>query len=415
MNDARLAPAKVHIRGLDSLTTAEIRGFALEHFPAEKPVRIEWIDDTSANIIYETNDVAMLALASLIHDVEPAQVVGASSELRKAKQLSTHPDTQLLVRPALLTDIKAPNARETSRFYLMNPDKDPGERRRHQNGSRAYRRGDDNRERRPREAEPAPFTESMYDDDTGVVASVPTLSARMERQRSDSDMEVDEPRRRGRGRGEDLFAGKLAKSSRLRDRSASPRAAQDGDGRLGFSESTGELVARRSRRRSNPAPNGVSVRGNAGKELLPGKKEPVTALHGTGNGVELFPAKFPSATNSAVKELFPRRASSGESNHRRTGALDAADNTRDLFADRLPPSTLRSRSRNMTDHIENPSNQRTAPVTVNPGFSIRGAAGVTAQTKELFPSKSGINAGKELFGASTKTTGTRRRAEDMFT
>ncbi|KAF4976956.1 hypothetical protein F66182_17438, partial [Fusarium sp. NRRL 66182] len=41
---------KVHIRGVDEMTTDHIKQFALSYFPDEEASRIEWIDDTSANI-----------------------------------------------------------------------------------------------------------------------------------------------------------------------------------------------------------------------------------------------------------------------------------------------------------------------------------------------------------------------------
>ena len=42
---------KVHIRGLDDLTTEDIKSFSTEHFPSYKP-KVEWVDgeqsDTTA-------------------------------------------------------------------------------------------------------------------------------------------------------------------------------------------------------------------------------------------------------------------------------------------------------------------------------------------------------------------------------
>ncbi|KAG9650642.1 hypothetical protein KCU64_g8994, partial [Aureobasidium melanogenum] len=40
-----LAPTKVHIRGLDNLTTDNIRQFAAEYYSLDNFQRVEWIDD----------------------------------------------------------------------------------------------------------------------------------------------------------------------------------------------------------------------------------------------------------------------------------------------------------------------------------------------------------------------------------
>jgi hypothetical protein len=55
-------PEKVHLRGLDNLTTKDIRAFASEYFAAYKPANIEWIDDTSANLVYDSSEIAQEAL-----------------------------------------------------------------------------------------------------------------------------------------------------------------------------------------------------------------------------------------------------------------------------------------------------------------------------------------------------------------
>lgn len=449
----QLAPGKVHIRGLDHLTTNDIRSFALENFATERPLRVEWIDDTSANIIYSTEEAATFALASFVQNPMAQHQLADPLELRMAKTPSAHRDVQLYVRQALITDIKAPNAHETSRFYLMNPDKDPSERRK-QKGRWSQHENGPTRQRRQREPEPPAFNESMYDDDAGALAARITTASPKRRQLSSSSTEGNaRPAFRGRRLG-DLFAGKLD-SGRLRDRSASPRVSQDGDGRLGFAEV--DTIGRKTRRRSSPLPRLPAVRSNAGRGLLPGHGIQTTALRRPANGTELFPAKMPTNDHTA-RELFPRRRSSGESNHRRSNALDAADGGKDLFANRITPSILRPDSRNTIDRPSNGIDEHmagvkprrehsirgTASTIYNPGFSIRGAAGGISQTKVLFPGKSSnvgkevfgaptsktantgkelfgaptskiANTGKELFGAPTKTIGVRKRAEDMFT
>ena len=55
-------PDRVHIRGLDDFHTSDIITFASDHFPAHDPAHIQWIDDTSANIVYSSAAVAQEAL-----------------------------------------------------------------------------------------------------------------------------------------------------------------------------------------------------------------------------------------------------------------------------------------------------------------------------------------------------------------
>lgn len=139
------------------------------------------------------------------------------------------------------------------------------------------------------------------------------------------------------------------------------------------------------------------------------------------------------------------------SNHRRSDAFDAADETADLFATGMSvPFTdgamdTRSSSRNLADRITHANSSnfgRLKGSDTEPnadalgnleggGFSIRGAAkqqdlgfsirGIAADSatggsvKELFPGKSAGNAGKELFTEKLRGRGGRRnRAEDMF-
>jgi hypothetical protein len=85
---------------LDNLTTKDIRAFASEYFAAYKPVHIEWIDDTSANLVYEAPEVAHEALLAFvaIELADPSQT--ASLQMIPAKTFPLHPQTNLEVRLA---------------------------------------------------------------------------------------------------------------------------------------------------------------------------------------------------------------------------------------------------------------------------------------------------------------------------
>ncbi|KAH0268647.1 hypothetical protein KCU83_g636, partial [Aureobasidium melanogenum] len=380
-----LAPTKVHIRGLDNLTTDNIRQFAGEYYSLDNFQRVEWIDDTSANLIYESEQAAQEALIAL-SDLQDGNV--APLQLRRAKALPSNPDTELYVRQATLADKKAPRAHERSRFYLMNPDHDPRERK----GDYDNRRRGPRRDNRQRNDAPKPFDVNMYDD---AEEESPALSYDDEDDRRHTRRRDDRPRR---PRGGDLFAGK--ETGRLRDRSASP--VRDGDGRYGFSQ---EQPERRTARRRSTSP-------------APRKRDLIPAARASNGPIELLPAKGTSKTfgldapltstspPKRNRELFPNK--SARSNHRRSDALDADETAsiRRSLADRITGGPETSGF----------SIRGSAQADV-PGFSIRGASReVNPKVKELFPSKFSNGAEpNDLFADKMRDRNTqRRRAEDMM-
>ncbi|KAM5453075.1 hypothetical protein MaudCBS49596_002851 [Microsporum audouinii] len=427
---------KVHIRGVDELTTDDIKRFASEYFTLEEPQRIEWIDDTSANIIYSSAEMAAKALSLFTQEnVEDAVPTSPSLRLRTAKALSSHPDSVLQVRLAVKSDRKKHRAYEASRFYLMHPEHDPRERVRSEFSGRRYRgpRGDgdgeyrrkrfDDREHRRRrgQAKEDRFDVSMYDDDgdrgrrgsSGDISSVESHS-----------------RSRVRRNKRDLFDDHVEMSEgRLRNRSASP-SGTNGDGpdlRLAGGPSTSRrfrdrptLSNRDSRDRSHS---------NARKELYPSGNN---SSDDTSRGRELFPNKTGS---SYLKQELLMNTVPPQVNtiHRRSDAFDAADETTDLFARRMSvpfvdgasdgPQRPNSRSVELFPDSKGPSpslNIR-GMSSENNGMSIRGNAsgGISikgaASVRELFPSKYTGNEGKELFSDTLEGRGgRRRRAEDMF-
>lgn len=419
------ASTKVHIKGLDNLTTNNVRAFASEHYAVADPSRIEWIDDSSANILYESPEHASQALLSFTDTTQQDAGTIPPAQIRRAKILSTHPQSELVVRQAFMSDTKKPHARDASRFYLLNPDKDPRDRssqydsRRGQRGVNNRRGNDEGRYRRQKEEEEqTPFDVNMYDDDAGSLAARQTVKRVQHGPRSEHLSEEPE-RLRNSGSstthtGGDLFSDRLGGGDgRLRDRSASPSRIQDGDGRLGFDNGVTRGRNMRQRSRTPPHNSGLSSRSNAGKELL--APPAITKIK------ELFPGRLsPAVDATSAKELFPRKQSTG--NHRRSAAFDAADVTGDLFAHRLVNTSSTSRSRGLADRISSRPgrngveameddeivegfNIRGTAGQGTAGFSIRGGAGpvsVDPRTKELFPSKvTGGNTGKELFGAKT--------------
>lgn len=462
-------PTKVHVRGVDRLNTIQIEQWVGEHAGADLFRKVQWIDDTSANLIFDTEVAAADALNALsaVEGIEPLQ-------LRKAKELSTHPDQNLEVRLAMVTDVKTRGAKDRSAFYLFNPEWDPDNPNNVRHESRKRRWADDGgRERnkyRRREWEDerlqrrgskdqGNFTEDMYDEGTG------TGSAPPDNRRPSSGSEYS---RRKVTFDDDLFAPK--QNGRLRDRSASP--TKDGDGRYGFSE---DQPRRRTARPRSATPPGIrknrenrNAREVTRKELFP-DKAPASALS---NGYGHFSDRpsTPTPTNGP-RELFPEKQSTP--NHRRQDgrdlpldevvhfmgrySLDGADGGsgehrtyRSHYSGARPSSSRsnqvdrgdRGKGRDLFARVNGGQDSRDSgrlnrDGDDNTGITIKGSAkaggavgggdqefsflGASRETqrtenplvKELFPLKSGPK--KDLFDGRVKGRASgRRRAEDLF-
>lgn len=452
MDLAQQTPHKIHIRGVDDLTTEDLKAFSAEHFPSESPLRIEWIDDTSANIVYDTPATASKALKSF--SVVPVDsFLDSTLQLRAAKTFSSHPESSLQVRTALFTDQKRPRACDASRFYMMHPEYDPREQGRQDRSNRSghgnYQRrryGHEEHRRRNEGDNREGYNPTMYDDDSSALArrenGMSTRRAsRSPRSSSAENRNTAETRRnRARFQGDSYRPGRSSsKDQGTRNRSASPgRDIDNHPGRLG---------QRNPRRRTPPPPYQArdpypTPSENLGKELFPSKSIPTT--NHRSKEKELFPDKRSAA--NLKKELFPNKLTS--SNHRRSDAFDAADETADLFASGLSVSSMNKATKphhNLTDKIVNNHalsygrlrssdlepepmalevlnegglNIRGASQVQDLGFSIRGAADSTSNklhVKELFPEKVVGNAGKELFAEKLQGRGGKRnKAEDMF-
>jgi Nuclear cap-binding protein subunit 3 len=105
------------VRGVDNLSTDDVRAYINAHFPSE--FQIEWIDDTSLNVVYESADIATSALHSLSSEhVEESR----PSTVRSAKPLAGEKPIQgLTLRIAVFGDRKEKGARDRSRWYLFHP------------------------------------------------------------------------------------------------------------------------------------------------------------------------------------------------------------------------------------------------------------------------------------------------------
>ncbi|TKA45997.1 hypothetical protein B0A55_13416 [Friedmanniomyces simplex] len=444
--DVHALVAKVHVRGVNSFGPRDAENYAREHYSDEAFKRVEWVDDASVNLAYGTDLAAAEALQAF-----SAEEVADPLELRPGKRLTTHPNVELIVRRATVSDVKVRGAHKYSRFYLDHPKYDPevkmAKRRLDDRGYRTRDYGlkrrrrdikDDRTSRRGSQGEP--WDENLYDDDPVSVA------ARKERTNSYSSAENGRKRARVT---EELFPARA--NVRLRDRSASP--GRDGDGRFGFRE---EQPRRSTARPRSPTPperrrdvNNRNARDNLRKELFPDKKPAASSAltNGHTNGaVELFPNH--SSPPKTPRELFP--------NHKRHDArdidreyrsvaeavgrysLDGVDerDTYDRTDDRSqrdskPRGDLMSGISGGTDGKSSYGRLHDRPRSsgTDAGFSFKGAdrgesftfkgasrekASESTLVKELFPMKAG-GGGKDLFEGKIKGRGNqRRRAEDLF-
>ena len=191
-------PDRVYICGVDDFHTSDIITFAHEHFPQHDAAHIQWIDDTSANIVYASPTIAQQALISFSQtSITTEDVSNSPFELRPAKSLSTRPASTLQIRAAKIGDRKRKGAKDASRYYLLHPDQDPRERMRKEfeangrirrggeHGDYQRRRYDDREHRRRRDNDAAnggdsngDFSASMYDDAPAVAEDAEPSTSR---------------------------------------------------------------------------------------------------------------------------------------------------------------------------------------------------------------------------------------------
>lgn len=310
--DRAVVPYKVHIRGLDSFTPEDVKSYIAQHYSTSQFDRIEWIDDSSANLIFRSEMVAQEAVVAFaaLAIADPTQL--PPLETVPAKQYAAKPDSVLQVRFAVVGDRKAAGAAQRSRFYLLNPEFDPEERRRrgdHGRGKyrerdagygRDYRGGRGGRRRDYRDDEDTePFDVSLYDDDAAALAQRAPVRRRRSHSRqrpnsassgsAGSNRDQSHPRL---NRDKELFPNRRSGNGyRVRARSASPARDRDGDAHMDEDRHARTTTALRNREKGRSIKERLSrdtnTRDNSNRELLPGKE------------------------SSRVKELFPTKVSAG--------------------------------------------------------------------------------------------------------
>uniref|UniRef100_A0A8H7KER7 Uncharacterized protein n=1 Tax=Bionectria ochroleuca TaxID=29856 RepID=A0A8H7KER7_BIOOC len=350
-----VVPNKINVRGVDTLHTDDIKTYVRSHFGSVD--RVEWIDDTSANLVFSSESVARDALVALSNvEIADATALGVGESL-PGKAVHGKPDISLQIRFAVESDRKEAGAAQRSRYYLLHPEHDPEERRRRNQENRSrYRERDSRgsgryRRRGSDDDEIETYEASMYDD-----------APRASRRRSESRERSRErrPSYSQQNKGKELFSS--GRPSRGRGRSASPGRDRDGDMSMDESASSaGNRIKARSLKDRI-----TSDRGNRSKELFPTKA--------TGRGGQLDQLESSTGSAHLTEEDHPK-------------IVDIPHGSNSNF------------------NIRGSANPRSN----NGGFSIKGTA---ASAKELFPTKlGGSNTGKELIGAKKQN---RKRAEDLF-
>ncbi|EEY23217.1 conserved hypothetical protein [Verticillium alfalfae VaMs.102] len=223
-----IVPNKVYIRGLDTLSTEDVKTFVEDHFGRVN--KIEWINDESANLVFQSEDAARDALRALSAQPEAAAQTSAG-ETVPAKDIPSKPEVNLQIRIALQSDKKAPGAATRSRYYLFHPDQDPEERRRRE-GRRRYRERENNgyrgrdsyaRDRRGSD-EIEVFDASLYDDDEATLASRAAKSRTQQRRSRSRGSASGLGGSRRTNAEKELFPNRssLGNKGSTRNRSASP-------------------------------------------------------------------------------------------------------------------------------------------------------------------------------------------------
>lgn len=307
---------KIHLRGVDTLHTDDIKEYVKSHFGVVD--KIEWIDDTSANLVFVSESRAKEAIVALsVVEIEDPTALPVG-EAVSAKSIEGKPEINLSLRFALSSDKKERGAALRSRYYLLHPEYDPEEKHRRQSDRPRYRnRNNDHYSRKRDEDGEQAFDASMYDD-------APRQSGRRSMSRDGRHASYSRE-----NRGKELFDDR----GRDRNRSASPRRDDERDTVMGD-----DLFSNRDSARQ------VKVRlaaENSQKELFPSKttsrggqldtlERAIGSAHLKEEDMPKIAAAIGDETGLSIKGTAKQSSSSD-----RGFAIKGAANARDLFPGKL--------------------------------------------------------------------------------
>lgn len=382
-------PNKIHIRGLEVLDETQLKQYVSAHVGGKGADRVEWVDDSSANLVFNSESAAQDAL-KLLAAVEILDVTQLPPlEVLPAKPVPERPEVALQVRFALESDRKVKGAAQRSRFYLFHPEWDPeteeGKRRREGRDRRyrdredrgGYRRSGRGRYDDRNEEEPEPFDVNLYDDDTGALARRVTPRGGRPRDSRSPSAPTDSDRRRPPNAGRELFPNKTGKE--LFPNKAGKELFPNKTPRDALRSGRG--ASSRDRSRSPARDERDAMMDDLAKDReVQRNRETARSLK-----------ERISRPTKGGRELFPNKASSGSK----------------AQMDQVPADVL-------ADRVTDPTNGISIKgMAAQQGISIKGSA----NKKELFPQKLGgsVNSGKELFAGKLEGRGRRRqKAEDLY-
>ncbi|KTW31065.1 uncharacterized protein T551_01617 [Pneumocystis jirovecii RU7] len=107
----------LYLKGVEDMSTEDVEKYCITYYLAVSPL-IEWIDDSSCNLVYPDASTALSALSCISQSKIDTLYVNS---LVPAKMNPKHNNIQLFIRHSKTSDKKAPGARERSRWYLFHP------------------------------------------------------------------------------------------------------------------------------------------------------------------------------------------------------------------------------------------------------------------------------------------------------
>lgn len=373
---------RLHLRGVDELSTQNIEVYASDYYADETP-RVQWIDDTSANLVYSNATHSAAAIVSLCANTTTVEEIQLRPfELRTAKPMATHPSCMLTVRIAKAQDKKVKGARHASRYYLLHPEADPEERQRREKSSGRPRRTDDGEYTRNKFDEREHTRRRKFEDENG---STNDFAASMYDEAPTTGANGD--------RGRDLFS-RITKGRR---RSASP--ATNGDA-IPMSDSDDERPRPRRYRNRDPPPSRKGD--NAGRELF---SDSTTDRHGG--------MRSENPDNFVKKALSqPRAEADGPRYH--ANAVAARQFRADMrAAQSQSPINSHRRSRAMDTRVEEDLIERFGRKSISMD-STKSVMQTTANSgKELFDGDDEMNGGLNIRGSANQGMSIKGRAENV--
>uniref|UniRef100_A0A060T994 ARAD1C36190p n=1 Tax=Blastobotrys adeninivorans TaxID=409370 RepID=A0A060T994_BLAAD len=107
----------VHLKGVDEMSTKNVNDY-VTHYVPDHPFSIEWVNDESVNLVFDSEASAQHALNNLTSEAVYYETDSiANDQIRQAKVYADQPSTKLRVRIAFDSDKKAKRAANQSRYY----------------------------------------------------------------------------------------------------------------------------------------------------------------------------------------------------------------------------------------------------------------------------------------------------------